>query len=91
MNKHILFLTIINNYPTQNWKDLVLYMLLMTTFMSPTANQGDALPRVLLASENLNNNSKTNILTPKSGSIIVFSSQAPVAQLDSASVFGTEG
>ncbi|MHC5123328.1 MAG: hypothetical protein ACYSOR_03900, partial [Planctomycetota bacterium] len=35
-------------------------------------------------------NSKTNVLTPKSGSAIVPKPQASVAQLDRASVFGTE-
>ena len=40
--------------------------------------------------KNLNNVSKTNVLTPKSGSVIVSGPQASVAQLDRASVFGTE-
>ena len=41
--------------------------------------------------KNLNNNPKTNVLTVKSGSVIVSGPQASVAQLDRASVFGTEG
>ena len=41
--------------------------------------------------KNLNNNSKTKVLTRKEGSGIVPNSQALVAQLDRASVYGTEG
>ena len=54
-------------------------------------NQTVSLGQGSVGAINPNNNSKTKVLTGKQGSVIVPSSQASVAQLDRASVFGTEG
>ena len=43
-----------------------------------------------MGAKNLDNNSKTKVLTGKQGSVIVPNTQASVAQLDRASVFGTD-
>ena len=58
--------------------------------MAIGVNQTVSLVRGGVTPENLDNNSKTKVLTGKQGSVIVPNTQASVAQLDRASVFGTE-
>jgi integrase len=59
--------------------------------MAIGVNQTVSFGRACDEGKTLNNNSKTKVLTGKEGSVIVPNTQASVAQLDRASVFGTEG